>query len=232
MNSTPKLKGGLPAACVLAALLAAGPARAVSVIDADIFDGSLTVTASSTFSAFNFNPNLVVDGTTDGHVFADTGGEPQFMSITGFNASIDTLRFFDQPQFSERVAPGVTIYYSSVSTTSLVPGDYTLLGSFVLPTLNIQNDPGGGDDIYATPTFDPIDISSGNQGGNGSVINYAELTGLGIPAGTQSILLNLDNNLFGTGLSEIQAYSVIPEPSSLVLLSGVALLGLGVRRRK
>ena len=49
-------------------------AHAVSVTDIDLFTPAQTVTVSDTFPAFGFAGGLVVDGTTDGHVFADIGG--------------------------------------------------------------------------------------------------------------------------------------------------------------
>jgi len=209
-------------------------AHATSVTDFDLFTPAQTVTVSDTFlnSVFNGGNQLLVDGTTDGHVFADRNGEPQYIGITGFNSDIDTLRFFDHPQFSERTSQSVDIYYSPLNQTSLLPASYTFLGSFVLPTLNVSGIGGiGNDDIFATPTFGPTDIASALQFGGGQVVSFAELTGLGIPSATQSVLLDMGLNLFGTGLSEVQAYAAVPEPTSLALLLGTGMVVLVCGRR-
>jgi len=230
-----KLHLKLGALSAAIALMSVTSAYAVSVTDSDLFTAAQTVTVNDTFpnGVFAGGNQLMVDGTTDGHVFADNrNGNPQYISVTGFNSAIDRLVLFDTPQFSERVSQSVDIYYSALNQTSLVPGSYTFLGSYVLPTINISGTGGiGNDDQFATPTFGPTDIASALQFGGGQVVNYAELGGLGIPAGTQSILLDMGLNLFGTGLSELQAYAV-PEPTSMALLLGAGVVALGLRRNR
>jgi hypothetical protein len=158
----------------------------------------------------------------------------QRMSITGFSdpTGIGSLRFFDGANYEVgRVATQVTIYYSKSAATgnSLNLSDYHVLNGGVAYTLSADLNSNNG---YQ----DGTDVATG--------INYDELTGLSIPIGTKSILLdfgaerdgyNASTYFTGAGFAEIQAFGdavVVPEPSTWAMMfAGLAFLGVCIRRK-
>ena len=211
---------------IIAALtLGALPASAVVTVgDSNIFNSSLTVAVSGTFDNAAFDASHLVDGTNNAFVF-DNSNISQ-ASISGFNSGIETLRFFDTPSYTDRLVLSVDVYFSSSLTSSLLIGDYTYEGSYIVG-------PSTDGDLYVNKT-DPAEhpLASDPATVPANVIGYADVTGLSIPDGTQSILLvTTAPRDIGAGLSEIQGFAAVPEPSSAALL-GLAGLVLGLRRRK
>ena len=194
-----------------------------SVADANLFGPAQVVNASST------NPNAAfvaangVSGTNAAFLFGD-GSNAQRLAISNFDAAINTLRFFDTPSYLDRAASTVTIYYSSVKQLSLLPANYIDLGTFSLPTTNIGGTSQG--DIYETATSPPDHPRATDPGANpAAIINFDQLTGLNIPASTQSILLDFGVNPagIGFGFTEIEALGVASAP----LPANATLLGWG-----
>ena len=219
-------------AIALSAVLVMGSvASAVSVGDADIFNGSETIDTTNAFGhpAISVQSH-VVDGTNSSFVFADAG-PVQTMSISGFNSAIDTLRFFDTPHYGARLAGAVKVSYSSTSQNSLDPTAYTFVGDYTLAGFDADVPPDGNNDRYTNPTTDHP--SANDPATNESLfINYEDASGLGIPAGTQSILLEFSSTgvTQGLGISEIQAFAV-PEPAGMMTLLVGAFSLMLVRRR-
>ena len=196
-----------------------------------IFAGK-PVAVSSTFNAPQFAAGNLVDGGAASFIFAD-GNATEYANISGFTVAtgktLSTLRFFDEPGYNSRTSPSVTIYTATNGTTSVSPTatGYTMLGTFALPYG--ANSGGDSPDDYQTATS-PADTSVNNNKGT---IFYDTLTGLNIPAGTNSILFSFaqDPNFVGgpggTSLSELQGFvTATPEPSSVVAL-GLGFLGMG-----
>jgi hypothetical protein len=222
---------------------------AQTIADLNIFNtgtSQATVTQNTTYPGFN--PATVVDGSTNGTVFADylrQGGSDttindQLMSLSNFSdpGGITSLRFYDIDQYEAgRVADQVTIYYSTSALTanSLNPANYTALNGGAAYTLPISS------------TMSNNAYTGGTDPHNGFA--YDTLANLAIPAGTTSILFDFgpdrdhnggpasdgsdssDYNV-GAGFAEIQAFGPVPEPSTYAMvilsLAGVAFLA---RRR-
>lgn len=199
-------------------------ASAATISDVDLFDGTETVAVSSSFNAFFAgNEARLLDGQSDSYVWQDNDTE-QRVSISGFNSSIDSLRFFDAPSYTDRLGQDVAVYYSASSISSLTPGDYTSLGTYILSA-----DP----HYYGTATSPVDNPTAGEPAVNtGATISFVEISGLGIPAGTQSILLRFSPSSHrGIGLSEVQAFAV-PEPSAMIMLMlGTATLAIRCRQK-
>lgn len=198
---------------------------AATVADPDIFGGSETVTTSSFFNSFfDGTEGNIVNGASNSFVFENDDTD-QRLSITGFNSAIDSLRFFDTPSYTDRLGTDVIVYYSTSSTTSLNPIDYTLVGTYELEDTSLH--------VYDTATS-PVDNPAAGEPAvdTGATISFADASGLEIPAGTQSILLRFTSSSYrGLGLSEIQAFS-IPEPSTMVMLMLGAATLVTRRRQK
>lgn len=217
MRSSSASSRGLMAAGLAAAVAfaTAGVTRAATVTDANVFGPSDTVTGSSQYSG-SFAYSNATDHTTAAFVFSDSDATPA-LSVSGLGGSaIDSLRFYDTPQYgTDRVAKNVSVYYSSSNTTSLSASNYTLAGSYTLPV--------GTDGYYTSLSTD------------GSKIQYDTISGLNIPAGTQSVLLAFTRPQNGAGFSEIQAFApsgpTVPEPASMGLVGMGALALLGRRRK-
>jgi hypothetical protein len=227
----------LGAFCAVIAAMSVASAQAQQVEDANLLNGA-TVTAISTFGNPAFNAAHITDGTVASHVFADGQGNDQDYAISGFSApgGIPTLRFFDEPQFSERIAIDVTVWYS--------PNDYSgqsaayqldqanyLGGVFYdLPSIAVVNDL-GTEDYFQIPT-NPLQFSTTFGSPSARAIHYADIA-VNLPAGTQSILLQTTpSSIFtgqGAGLTEIQA---VPEPTSMALLLGAGMVALSLRRNR
>ena len=100
-------------------------AQAQTTADPNVLQGT-TVTATNPFSTSAFPAANLTNGGTTPFVFADNGASPESVSITGFNSSIGTLRFFDAPDFLYRTSASVIIGYSSTANAGLA-GTYTFL---------------------------------------------------------------------------------------------------------
>ncbi|MDB5357415.1 MAG: glycoside hydrolase [Phycisphaerales bacterium] len=186
----------------------------------DLFGPGQTANASSTYPSAAFAAPNVVDGTNAAFLFNDVTGS-QRLAISNFNASINTLRFFDTPSYTERAALSVTVYYSPFKQLALTPASYTKLGTFPLPTNNVGGAAQG--DVYQTPTSPADHPRAADPSANtAAIISYDQIAGLAIPGGTQSILLDFGTNPagLGFGLSEIQALghatpALAPDPTLL-----------------
>lgn len=208
-------------------LAAFNPAQAQTTADANILHGG-TVTATNPYSTATFAPSNLTDSSTTPFVFADNGLSPETVSITGFNSAIGTLRFFDAPDFLYRNSPSVVVGYSSTANAG-VGGVYTLLNSgnpLVLATSN------GGQD-YLTATS-PAQTQLGPASTGTNTIHFSDLTGLGIPAGTQSLMLTFtqapadttnNGQLSGAALTEIQGFAPVPEASTTVGFGLILAMG-------
>jgi PEP-CTERM motif len=204
--------------CFLASFAhAAGPTVSTpNIFTAAPAAASSTINGAFTGSAAFAIPGSVDDGTPSQFFFGDGGSE--YLSLAGFDATdgIDSIVFFGNT-FSNRTSPGVTIYTSTTDEgNSLDPSDYTELGSSVFPL----------------PTTDSLDNAYSEGVDPVSGRSYDVLSGLGIAAGTKSILFSFSGSVFGegNGFTEIQAFptsniSPIPEPGTwAMLLAGVGLL--------
>jgi len=219
------------------AVMSVTSAHAQNVGDANILNGA-TVTAISTFGNAAFNSAHIVDGTVASHVFADGQGNDQDYAISGFSApgGIPSLRFFDEPEFSERIAIDVTVWYSpndySGQSAAFQLDQNNYLGGifYDLPSTAVVNDL-TTEDYFQIPTS-PLEYSSPFGGTSLRAIHYADIA-VNLPAGTQSILLQTTpSSIFtgqGAGLTEIQA---VPEPTSMALLLGAGMVALGLRRSR
>ena len=211
--------------CFLASFAhAAGP----TVSTPNIFSLA-TASANSGLTEYGVgDPASVNDGTTSQFFFngpSDFGGPgSEYLSLTGFDATagIDSIVFFGNT-FSNRTSPSVTIYTSSsdeAGSGALNPSNYTELGSYDLPTSDTES-------VYS----DGTDSVTGRS--------YDVLSGLGIAAGTESILFSFGGSVYGegNGFTEIQGFptsnvSPIPEPGTCtMLLAGAAILAGILRLR-
>ena len=235
---TPALNLGLSFLTLAALGLAAvSPTQAQTTADANILKGT-SVTATNPFpNATLAVPGNLTNGATTPFVFADNGVSPETVSITGFTSALDTLRFFDAPDFLYRTSPSVVVGYSS-ATNAGVAGTYTLLNGGSPLLLATSN---GGQD-YLTAT-NPAQTQAGPASSGANTIHFSDLTGLGIPAGTQSLLLTFtqapadptnNGQLSGAGITEIQGFAAAVPEASTTLSFGVllALGGLVVAVRK
>jgi hypothetical protein len=190
----------------------------------NIFSGA-AVDANSIFSSGAYSPSSVVDGLANGgdstqFYFGNTN--PELLSITGFSApaGIDSITFFNT-QAGQRAAPSVIIYTSTSDLTNdLNPADYTALNgglAFTLPA-----------DASVPPSSytEGLDSASG-----GADLGFDTLTDLNIPTGTQSILFDFGTVTQASGLSEIQGFAAVPEPSTYALM-GLGALVLAWRLRR
>ncbi|MDQ2687818.1 MAG: hypothetical protein M3Y28_08130, partial [Armatimonadota bacterium] len=164
----------------------------------NVFVPSDTVMASGAFAGGAFTAAHLTDGTSKAFVFGDAAQER--VSISGFHGPIGRLRLFDTPSYTGRTPHQVTIYASSAKQTSLEPGRYAKIGTFPLPTTG---------DAYPTPTVPPVHPSQSEPAVRpDAMVSYVDLSGLPLPAGTQSVLLDFSKSGGdGDGLSEIQAFA-------------------------
>jgi len=180
-----------------------------SVADADLFGPAQTVSFSTADGDAAFHPTNLLDGTTAAFRFG-SGTAGQRLAVSNFNAAVHTLRFFDTPSYTDRAASTVTVYYSPLKQLALTTASYAALGTFSLATDNV----GGGaqGDVYRTPTSPADHPRATDPSANpAATVHYAELTGLTIPTGTQSVLLDFGVNPagLGFGFTEIQAFGYI-----------------------
>jgi hypothetical protein len=225
---------GLGLLSTLGVLAVAGTSYAQNIETGNatsIFAGK-PVAVSSTYPNPAFAAANLVDGGPASFIFND-GQATEYANISGFTVAsgktLSTLSFFDEPGFDSRTSPSVTIYIASNGTTSVSPTatGYNVLGTFAL-LYGTNSGPNSPDDYQIATS--PADTSVNNNAGT---IFYDTLTGLNIPAGTNSILFSFaqDPNFIGgpggTSLSELQGFvTATPEPSSAVAL-GLGFLGLG-----
>jgi hypothetical protein len=179
------LAGGLAAAV--------GNARAAALADANLFGGQ-TVASSSYYNGMSgFITTNAVDATSAAFILSDPGADPsQLLQVRGFNSAINTLRFFSWSPGSSRASASVGIYYSSAlnDTDPLNLANYTFLKTSALATL-----PSDINSTYAASSADGY---------------YSDATNLGIPAGTQSVLLNFGpqvTSAYGAAMNEVQAFA-------------------------
>jgi hypothetical protein len=192
-----------------------------AVADVDLFGPAPAVHASGTDASAAFAPANALDGTSAAFRFANASA-PQRLAVSNLNAAVHTLRFFDTPSYADRAAPSVTVYYSPLKQLALTPASYARLGTFTLPTANV----GGAApaDVYLTPTS-PADHPRASEPGAvpAATVRWSQLTGLTIPPGTQSLLLDFGINSagLGFGFSEIQAlgYPSTARPADPTLLA-------------
>lgn len=200
------------ASCILS-VTAERATATVMISDANAFSLA-AVNVSNAYSVSGFKPEFVTDGAAtnaDPFVFQDLTSDWR-MSVSGFDSDIDTIRFFGWDDECCRASASVSVYYSSTNTTSITVGDYTFLKTASLPT--VQTDATTQDSQYTLVSADGY--------------RYAELTGLGIPTGTKSVLFSFGpevNSAWGPAIAEIQGFASVPEPSCLIL-SVCGLLGL------
>jgi hypothetical protein len=177
-----------------------------SVVDADLFGPAQAVNPSSADPSTSLVAANLLDGTAGPFRFGG-GTAPQRLAVSNFNAAVHTLRFFDTPSYADRAAPSVAVYYSPLKQLALTPATYVPLGTFVLPADNV----GGGAqaDVYPTATSPADHPRAADPSANPSAtVHYAEITGLTIPPGTQSLLFDFGINPVGLGfgLTEVQAF--------------------------
>jgi hypothetical protein len=200
MQSSPAAKVAPPA------LQALEPRRLLTTVaDSDLFGPAQAVSVSGADANAAFAPANVLDGTDAAFRFANSPS-PYRLAISNINAAIHTLRFFDAPSYTDRAAPTVTIYYSPFKQLALTPASYVRLGTFTLPTVNTGG--GSAGDIYTIATSPADHPKASDPSANpAATIRFAQITGLTIPPGTQSILLDFGFNVAGLGFafSEIQA---------------------------
>jgi hypothetical protein len=188
----------------LLALLPIGDLGA-STIDGVGFTGGITDTVDNFAGTSNQDNGLIfVNGDPD-----------QRFVVTGFNSPILDIRFFGSPNDPTRLPPSLTIYYSTLSTTSINASD--------------SNYTGGNGGVLVP--FMTLTSASLNNPIGGATNAYIDLS-VNAPAGTQTLLFDLGSaNGNGDRIDEVQAFAT-PEPGSLAvlgILSGIALLW---RRRK
>ena len=159
-----------------------------SVAGDDLFGPAQTVHASGSDAHAAFSPQNLLDGTSAAFRFGG-GAAPQRLSVSHFNAAIHTLRFFDTPSYDDRAPESVTVYYSPLEQLSMTPASYIRLGTYDLTTADTGGTPHG--DIFLTSTVPPDHPRpSDPQADPAATVHYAELNGLTIPHGTQSLLLD------------------------------------------
>jgi hypothetical protein len=150
---------------------------------------------------------------------AGAGLNSQRVALTGFNSQIGEIWLYTLISDSQRVPASVTIWSSTTSTVSLSTLSYSLL---------LNNHPLGLAAFSNVPTV--IDPGAANVAY--PFARYAKIS-VNAPVGTQSLMFDfLEGATGGNGarIQEIQAFSTIPEPSSLLTLGLAAGLTL-VRRR-
>ena len=149
--------------------------------------------------------NLVNTATVDdGLTFLDSDTN-QRLAITGFNSPLREIRLFSDPVDGGRLPPLLTIYYSTLSTTSLTSSDSNYTGS-------------NGGLLVPTMSLSPASFDHPVAGANSA---YLDLF-VNAPAGTQTLLFEFGAATdLGDRIAEVQAFAV-PEPESLAALAMVA----------
>jgi hypothetical protein len=167
-----------------------GTANAASITDPNLFSLQ-NVNSTSPYSG-DFAAANAVDGQSSNFIFTDSGD--WYLNVNGFDSNVHTLRFFDGygvGDGGQRASNSVSIYYSNAANTSLATGDYTFLKKATLATAS------GDPNTQYTLT--------GTDG-----TPYAEVSNLGIPTGTKSVLLKFGpqaTTSYGPALTEVQGFA-------------------------
>lgn len=197
----------LSVSCGLA--LIAGNAAANTIGDPNLFSGHTVATSSVYGGMPQFVGSNLTDGATSVHIFND-GNAWNHTAIMGFDSNISTLRFYDAG-WGPRSPESVMVYYSTdPNPTSMAP--FTYYGTYSLTTQPVTGGTG-----YTNPSSNPGDI----VGPNALPANYAQVNGLNIPYGTQSIWFSFPGVTganYGPALSEIQGFA--PAVGDVNLLLG------------
>jgi hypothetical protein len=172
--------------------------------------GLASSTEGSTGGGIAHSVNNLVNTATqdDGLTFLD-GDTNQRLAITGFNSAVREIRLFSDPVDTRRLPPSLTIYYSTLSTTSLTSSDSNFTGS-------------NGGLLVPTMSLSPASFDHPIAGANAA---YLDLF-VNSPVGTRTLLFELgDAAGLGDRVSEVQAFAV-PEPGTLALatVAGVSML--------
>jgi hypothetical protein len=233
----------------MAMLVSIAKASPVSVSDSNLLSGK-TVFVSSEYSSTVFPSGGVVDGaagdspTKSDFLFANDSGIEQLV-ISGFNSDVAKIRIWTEPDFT----PGAVTVRSS--TNNVTSADWSALATDATATfekslvsttvLSVYPEPAGAATTWAMgSTAGSWTVSSQVASGPGTIpVMYKEFL-VSAPAGTRSLYFNF--GAIGGGdagwniarISEIQAFSSVPEPSAVALIvSGmVALLAYAWRKRK
>jgi hypothetical protein len=236
----------------LGAAMFVGVAHAsfVSVSEGNLLTGK-TVLASSSYDSTGFPKAGVVDGAAgdapnkSDFLFANDGGVEQLV-ISGFNSNVAKIRIWTEPDFT----PGsVTVRSSTNNVTSADWGALSTDPTTVFEkslvsatTLSVFPEPSGNANSWTVgATAGSWTVSSQVPSGPSNTIAslYKEFL-VSAPAGTQSLYFNFGATGGGDAgwnigrISEIQAFSAVPEPSTVALLvsGAIGLLAYAWRKRK
>lgn len=209
-----------------------------------------TVLASSSYDATGFPIAGVVDGAAgdapnkSDFLFANDSGIEQLV-ISGFNSDVTKIRIWTESDFT----PGSVTVRSS--TTNVTSANWTTLSSnpesmferslVSATTLSIFPEPSGNSNTWtAGSTAGSWTVSSQVPSGPNTIASLYKEFLVSAPAGTQSLYFNFGATGGGDAgwniarISEIQAFSSVPEPSMMVLVLGgaIGLLAYAWRKRK
>ena len=221
-------------------------AEAISVSDSNLLSNQ-TVLTSSQYHTTIFPESGVVDGAAgdspspSDFLFA-AGDTQRRLVISGFNSDIALIRLWTEPDF----APADMMVLSSTENITSVDWS-TLDAEATFPTCLTMIT---GMTLNPMPEGDYTTWAEGDTAGSWVV---SEQCGCGpttaptlykdflvsAPAGTQSLYFDFGSALGGYAglsvrISEIQAFSAVPEPGTMALLfSGLlGMLSCGWRKRK
>lgn len=188
--------------------LAARNTTAGTIEDPNLFLGH-TVATSSIYNGLGLSSSSLADGTTAVHIFAD-GNAWNHAAILGFNSGVSSLRFYDAG-WGPRTPDTVKVYYSAdPNPTSMDP--FTYYGTYQLATQPVT-----GGNGFTNPSSNAADI----VGSNAVLAHYAEVGGLNIPSGTQSIWFSFPGtqggNYYGPAIAEIQGFAPAIGDANLLL---------------
>jgi hypothetical protein len=200
-------------------------AALVSVANPQNVLAGATDNVSSQIGITGLNAGNELDGsigdytTSDNGLLFNQGDTDQRISIQGFNSALTDIRLFGliRSQDPNRSLNQMTVYSSTTSQTSLNSTNYTLL----VPTITFSG------------SFFPSDATGATPGSvAGSLGGYVDFA-VNAPAGTQSLLFDFGSSTHasidtGDRVGEIQAFNVVPEPTSICLM-GIGMLVLGAR---
>lgn len=214
------MKTSLKSLALVSAMSALGAfhaSAAVYISDTNLFTGLTAQTTPEYGPAYA--PVYVNDGTPAPFIFTDGGVEaaPR-MILSGFSSSIDTIRIFSAG--GSRASTSIDIYYGSqlndpLTNPTVSNAGLTFLGTYALA-------------VDATNTFYTYGTSDDGY-------QYAQISNLNIPTGTQTIYIGYQLSLgqYGPAVGELQAFAV-PEPGTwaLGLVAGGVLLVFARRVRR
>jgi hypothetical protein len=175
---------------------------------------------ASSIASYGPNPSQAVDNyintasQDDGQVFANDDTD-QRLAITGFDSPILDVRLYLDPTDPSRFPSSVTIYYSTLSTTSLIStsSDYTgSNGGLLLP-----------DTTLSASSITPL------PGAHSGPIDFY----VDSPVGTQTLLFDFGPvTSLGVRISEVQAFATTPEPGTFAIFACAALVLGAIRLRR